>query len=158
MARDPRVNRFLDAWAAEKPGGVRASSIAQRRAGLTELPNLSGVAHAGTRVENRTLVLPRCVLAALVASTVDAGETSLRAAKLDRHPRTIAHSPEYAPLRDEERMYFDRLTGTGRGLSYTCHPGMIHLIYGLGDLIPYARTAIEQIGDEMRAAWTGIVT
>ena len=45
-----------------------------------------------------------------------------------------------------------RLTHTGSAVSYTCHPGMIHLFYGLGGVIPYARTAFAQIGEEIRAA------
>jgi alpha/beta hydrolase fold len=34
----------------------------------------------------------------------------------------------------------------------TCHAGMIHLLYGFGGVIPYARTALEQIGSEIRTA------
>jgi acetyl esterase/lipase len=67
-------------------------------------------------------------------------------------PRTLIHTAEYDPLRDEGRNYFERLTQAGNEVSYTCHPGMIHLFYGLGAVIPYARTAFEQIGGEIRAA------
>jgi acetyl esterase len=44
------------------------------------------------------------------------------------------------------------MTRAGVQASYTCHPGMIHLFYALGGVIPYALTAIEQIGAEIRAA------
>jgi acetyl esterase/lipase len=67
-------------------------------------------------------------------------------------PRTLIHTAEFDPLRDEGRNYFERLTQAGNEVSYTCHPGMIHLFYGLGAVIPYARTAFEQIGCEIRAA------
>jgi acetyl esterase len=67
-------------------------------------------------------------------------------------PRTIIHTAEFDPLRDEGEDYFARLTHSGSALAYTCHPGMIHLFYGLGGVIPYARTAFEQIGEEIRAA------
>ena len=67
-------------------------------------------------------------------------------------PRTLIHTAEFDPLRDEGRNYFERLTQAGNEVSYTCHPGMIHLFYGLGAVIPYARTAFEQIGREIRAA------
>jgi acetyl esterase/lipase len=67
-------------------------------------------------------------------------------------PRTLIHTAEFDPLRDEGRNYFERLTQAGNDVSYTCHPGMIHLFYGLGAVIPYARTAFEQIGGEIRAA------
>jgi len=67
-------------------------------------------------------------------------------------PRTVIHTAEYDPLRDEGRNYFERLTQAGNDVSYTCHPGMIHLFYGLRAVFPYARTAFEQIGGEIRAA------
>ena len=76
----------------------------------------------------------------------------LRAAAVDGLPRTLIHTAEFDPLRDEGRDYFERLTRTHSEVSYTCHPGMIHLFYGLGAVIPYARTAFEQIGGEIRAA------
>ncbi len=76
----------------------------------------------------------------------------LLAKDLSGVPRTIVHTAEFDPLRDEGRDYFERLTHTGLGLSYTCHVGMIHLFYGLGAVIPYARGALESIGREIRAA------
>ena len=76
----------------------------------------------------------------------------LRATDLSGVPRTIVHTAEFDPLRDEGREYFERLAHTGMGLSYTCHVGMIHLFYGLGAVIPYARGALESIGREIRAA------
>jgi acetyl esterase len=67
-------------------------------------------------------------------------------------PRTIIHTAEFDPLRDEGREYFERLSRANIEVAYTCHPGMIHLFYGLGGVIPYARTAFKQIGEELRAA------
>lgn len=77
----------------------------------------------------------------------------LRAADLSGMPRTIVHTAEFDPLRDEGQDYFARLIHSGSAVSYTCHVGMIHLFYGLGAVIPYARTAFEQIGREIRAAF-----
>lgn len=74
----------------------------------------------------------------------------LRAADLSGLPPTIIHTAEFDPLRDEGEDYFKRLTHTGSGVSYTCHAGMIHLFYGLGGVIPYARTALEKIGAQIR--------
>jgi acetyl esterase len=68
-------------------------------------------------------------------------------------PRTFIHTAEFDPLRDEGRDYFERLTKARNDVSYTCHPGMIHLFYGLGAVIPYARKAFEQIGGEIRTAF-----
>ena len=71
---------------------------------------------------------------------------------VDGLPRTFIHTAEFDPLRDEGRNYFERLARARVEVSYTCHPGMIHLFYGLGAVIPYARKAFEQIGGEIRAA------
>jgi acetyl esterase/lipase len=76
----------------------------------------------------------------------------LRADHVGGLPPTLIHTAEFDPLRDEGRDYFQRLTLAHSEVSYTCHPGMIHLFYGLGAVIPYARTAFEQIGGEIRAA------
>jgi len=76
----------------------------------------------------------------------------LRAADVGGLPPTVIHTAEFDPLRDEGREYFQRLRLAHVEVSYTCHPGMIHLFYGLGAVIPYARTAFEQIGGEIRAA------
>jgi acetyl esterase/lipase len=76
----------------------------------------------------------------------------LRADDVRGLPRTVIHTAEFDPLRDEGRDYFERLVRAHAEVSYTCHPGMIHLFYGLGTVIPYARTAFEQIGGEIRAA------
>ena len=76
----------------------------------------------------------------------------LRADDVGGLPPTLVHTAEFDPLRDEGRDYFQRLTRAHCEVSYTCHPGMIHLFYGLGAVIPYARTALEQIGGEIRAA------
>jgi acetyl esterase/lipase len=67
-------------------------------------------------------------------------------------PPTYIHTAEFDPLRDEGRAYADRLAGAGVEVSYTCHPGMIHLFYGMSNAIPYARAALKQIGAEVRAA------
>jgi len=90
-----------------------------------------------------------------VAGGADAGDprlAPLRAADLAGVPRTIVHTAEFDPLRDEGRDYFERLAHSGSALSYTCHAGMIHLFYALGAVIPYARSALESMGREVRAA------
>ena len=76
----------------------------------------------------------------------------LRADDVTGLPRTLLHTAEFDPMRDEGRDYVERLTRAHAEVSYTCHPGMIHLFYGLGAVIPYARTAFDQIGGEIRAA------
>ena len=77
----------------------------------------------------------------------------LRADEVAALPRTLIHTAEFDPMRDEGRDYYERLKRAHCDVSYTCHPGMIHLFYGLGGVIPYARTAFELIGSELRAAF-----
>jgi acetyl esterase/lipase len=76
----------------------------------------------------------------------------LLAKDLGGMPPTLIHTAEFDPLRDEGRNYFERLAQAGNEVSYTCHPGMIHLFYALGSVIPYAHRALDQIGGEIRAA------
>jgi len=75
----------------------------------------------------------------------------LRAESLAGVPPTIVHTAQYDPLRDEGREYFERLVLDQRGVAYTCHPGMVHLFYALGRVVPYAYEAFEQLGSEIRA-------
>jgi acetyl esterase/lipase len=76
----------------------------------------------------------------------------LRASDFSGLPTAFVHTAEFDPLRDEGRAYADRLTDAGVGVKYTCHPGMIHLFYGMTGVIPYARSAMKRIGAEIRAA------
>jgi acetyl esterase len=76
----------------------------------------------------------------------------LRATDLSGLPPAYIHTAECDPLRDEGRAYADRLTHAGIEVKYTCHPGMIHLFYGMASVIPYARTAMRHIGGEIRDA------
>ncbi len=77
----------------------------------------------------------------------------LAAADLSGLPPTLIHAAEFDPLRDEALDYAERLRQAGSRVAYTCHPGMIHLFYGLGGVIPQARAALAQIGAQVRAAW-----
>ena len=77
----------------------------------------------------------------------------LRAPSLTGTPTTLIHTAECDPLRDDGRDYAERLHGAGIPVSYTCHPGMIHLFYGLGAVIPTARDALASIGREIRGAF-----
>src|SRR2546430_6293480 len=59
---------------------------------------------------------------------------------------------EFDPLRDEGAAYAERLRAAGVKITYRCHPGMIHLFYGLGALIPYAGAAFGLMGEIGRAS------
>ena len=75
----------------------------------------------------------------------------LRAADVSHLPPTAIHTAEFDPLRDEGQMYADRLREAGVRALYRCHPGMIHLFYGLGGLIPYAGVAFAEMGADIRS-------
>jgi acetyl esterase len=78
----------------------------------------------------------------------------LCASELGGLPRAYVHAAEFDPLRDEGRAYAEKLARAGVKVNYTCHPGMIHLFYAFGGAIPYARTALQRIGSELRAGLT----
>ena len=75
----------------------------------------------------------------------------LRAPGVMNLPPTVIHTAEFDPLRDEGAAYAERLRAAGVKITYRCHPGMIHLFYGLGALIPYAGAAFGLMGADVRA-------
>ena len=70
-------------------------------------------------------------------------------------PPTCIHTAEFDPLRDEAAAFATRLRAAGIQTTYTCHSGMIHLFYGLSQLIPYAATAWQLIGTDIRSVLGG---
>jgi acetyl esterase/lipase len=75
----------------------------------------------------------------------------LRAADVSHLPPTAIHTAEFDPLRDEGHSYAQRLQQAGVRTLYRCHPGMIHLFYGMSGLITYAGAAFEQMGADIRS-------
>jgi acetyl esterase/lipase len=67
-------------------------------------------------------------------------------------PPAHIHTAEFDALRDEGYAYAERLRSAGVAVRHTCHQGMIHLFYGLGRLVPYARAALRSIGADVRTA------
>lgn len=85
------------------------------------------------------------------ADRADPRVSPLRAAQVRGLPSTCVHTAEFDPLRDEGAAYAERLRTEGVPSTYRCHPGMIHLFYGLGGLIPYADTAFDLMGADVRS-------
>jgi acetyl esterase/lipase len=75
----------------------------------------------------------------------------LRASNVGRLPPTAVHTAEFDPLRDEGQAYAERLRQAGVRTLYRCHPGMIHLFYGMRGLITYASAAFVQMGADIRS-------
>ena len=82
----------------------------------------------------------------------DARISPLLADDLSGLPAAQVHTAEYDPLRGEGAAYADRLRRAGVAVRHTCHAGMIHHFYAMGGMIPYARTAIAEIGAAMKSA------
>jgi acetyl esterase/lipase len=74
----------------------------------------------------------------------------LHAGELRRLPPTVLHTAEFDPLRDEGQAYAARLAQAGVRTIYRCHPGMIHLFYGIAGVISQARAAYALMGDDIR--------
>ena len=85
------------------------------------------------------------------ADAADPRISPLRASDLGVLPPTIVHTAEFDPLRDEGRAYAQQVQAAGVKTLYRCHPGMIHLFYGMGGLIPYAREAYVLMGEDIRS-------
>jgi acetyl esterase len=88
-----------------------------------------------------------------LASDTDAADprvSPLRALSVAGVPPACIHTAEFDPVRDEGQLYGERLMQSGVRTRYTCHPGMIHLYYGMGKLLPYAATAWSLIGSDIR--------
>ena len=84
------------------------------------------------------------------ADRADPRVSPLRAPDVRGLPPAVIHTAEFDPLRDEGHAYAERLQQSGVRTLYRCHPGMIHLFYGMGGLIPYAGAAYELIGADIR--------
>jgi acetyl esterase/lipase len=119
---------------------------------VTEMPSRLAFGH-GYLLDRAMLARDLGYYLPAGAEAADWRVSPLRLRDLSRLPPSYIHTAEFDPLRDEGDTYANVLRRAGVTVSYTCHPGMIHLFYALGSVIPYARTAIKKIGSEIRAAF-----
>jgi acetyl esterase len=75
----------------------------------------------------------------------------LRAPDLSGLPPAIIHTAGFDMLRDEGREYAKALERAGVSVQYVCHERMIHHFYAMAGAIPYARTALQALGAEIKA-------
>jgi len=61
-------------------------------------------------------------------------------------PAAHIHTAEFDPVRDEGFAYAEKLAGAKVPVNYNCHPGMIHLFYGLSKFIPHAELIVRDLG------------
>jgi acetyl esterase len=76
----------------------------------------------------------------------------LLALDLSGLPPAHIHTAEFDPLVDEGKAYAEKLAAAGVKVEYVCHPGMIHHFFCLAGAIPYARTAIANVGTAIKQA------
>ena len=74
-----------------------------------------------------------------------------RSADIRDLPPTAIHTAEFDPLRDEGQAYATKLESAGVPTIYRCHPGMIHLFYGMRGLLAYAGPAFGHMGADIRS-------
>jgi acetyl esterase/lipase len=70
----------------------------------------------------------------------------LHSADFSGLPPAHIHTAEFDPVRDEGCLYAEKLTRAGCPVVYRCHPGMIHLFYGMPEFIPGAEPIVHDVG------------
>jgi acetyl esterase len=78
----------------------------------------------------------------------------LRAPDLSGLPPALIHTAGYDLLRDEGKAYADALEHAGVKVRHVCHEHMIHHFYAMAGAIPYARTALQAMGADIKAVLT----
>ena len=76
----------------------------------------------------------------------------LRATDLRHLPPAHIHTAEFDPFRDDGQAYATALERAGVPVAYTCHQGLIHHFYCMAGAIPFARVAVKDIGNSIKAA------
>ncbi|MBV8927369.1 MAG: alpha/beta hydrolase [Bradyrhizobium sp.] len=86
------------------------------------------------------------------ADVADIRISPLRAGDLKGLPTAIIHTAEFDPLRDEGNAYARKLLAAGVDVEHVCHDCMIHNFLAMGAVLPQARLALSQIGEQVRRA------
>jgi acetyl esterase len=147
----------LAAAACQQVAGVRPRALALQ---LLLCPILDWAGETGSRREfaQGYLLDSEAMareLACYLPARCDAAHPHVSPLRGDLHgqPPAWIHTAEFDPLRDEGEAYAEKLRRAGVAVRHTCHRGMVHLFYGFGRAVPYARDAHRQIGADLRAAF-----
>ena len=81
----------------------------------------------------------------------DPRQSPLHTPDLSGLPPCHIHTAGFDLLRDEGKAYADALERAGVDVRYVCHEQMIHHFYAMAGAIPYARTALEAVGADIKA-------
>jgi acetyl esterase len=76
----------------------------------------------------------------------------LRAPSLAGLPPAFVITAEFDPLRDDGRLYADRLHEAGVPVKYRCYDGMIHGFFWMLGALDQARSLMNEVGQEVRQA------
>jgi acetyl esterase len=76
----------------------------------------------------------------------------LRASDLSGLPPAVIHTAGFDILRDEGQAYANALERAGVEVQHICHEHMIHHFYAMAGAIPYARTALQAMGADIKTA------
>ena len=77
----------------------------------------------------------------------------LRAKDLSGLPPAFVFTASYDPLRDDGKEYADRLSEAGVQVTYRNYEGMIHGFFWMSGVLDQARTVMDEVGKEVRAAF-----
>ena len=77
----------------------------------------------------------------------------LRAKDLSSLPPAFVFTAGYYPLRDDGKEYADRLSEAGVQVTYRNYEGMIHGFFWMLGVLDQARTVMDEVGKEVRAAF-----
>jgi acetyl esterase len=87
--------------------------------------------------------------------TPDWRASPLRARSLAGLPPALVVTADFDPLRDDGRLYADRLRAEGVDVTYTNYEGMVHGFYWMAAVVDRTRDLHAEIAREVRAALHG---
>jgi acetyl esterase len=70
-------------------------------------------------------------------------------------PRTWIQTAEFDPLRDEGRLYAEKLAKAGVEVEYKCYEGMVHGFVRMGGKVDQALVAIDHTAGVLRSVFEG---